>query len=278
MYQEIWIKGTKVREGARSRKRLPLIEFKNFGGRSVLDVGCAEGMLAIESKKAGARRVVALELNDVIEVAKDNAQKEEVEIEFIKTEAGEWLKNCNEHFDYVFFCAMLNHIKDKVQVLHDLSRITDRILYFETNFENNPDVVMEFVKKHTGFKKYNLKGKTGDRKEEDYHLYALRQDGMDAERFKHIAHLPVQEMNLNELFLIPAKPLLPNELEVVRQLKENLAVNGQFRPLWVAKRDNGYWVREGGHRFLAMKELNWEKCKVIDITGYEIRIYSGGKS
>ncbi len=54
------------------------------GGESVLDVGTGTGILAILSKKLGASKVVGVD-NDpmAIEIARENAEKNGVEVEFI---------------------------------------------------------------------------------------------------------------------------------------------------------------------------------------------------
>jgi len=264
MYQEVWINGKKIKNGARSRKRIPLIEFGKMKGKSVLDIGCSEGMLAIEAKKQGAERVLAIELGDIINTAKEVAKKENLDIEFIQTEAGKWLENCKEKFDYVFFCAMLNHMKDKIKTLRNIDRITDYVLYFETNFENKPEKVMPLVEKYTTFDKYNLVGQTGDRFPEDYHLYVCRRQFEDTERYKKYNHLPIQNIEMKDIHLVLGG-LTPDQIAKIQRLKESIEINGLVKPLLVEKKGDIYYVKEGGHRYLALKELKKRTAKCINI-------------
>lgn len=58
-----------------------------YPGMDVLDLGCGSGILAILSKKLGARRVVAVD-NDplAVEVAKENALRNNVEVDVRQSE------------------------------------------------------------------------------------------------------------------------------------------------------------------------------------------------
>jgi ParB-like chromosome segregation protein Spo0J len=51
----------------------------------------------------------------------------------------------------------------------------------------------------------------------------------------------------------------------VDALKENISRNGLVTPLYVTKNKKSYFIKEGGHRFLACKELGYKtiKCKVV---------------
>ncbi len=67
-------------------------------GDTVLDAGCGSGVLAIASKKLGASRVLAVDIqNEAIEECKTNAWENEVEIECKKASVDE----INENFDIV---------------------------------------------------------------------------------------------------------------------------------------------------------------------------------
>lgn len=67
-------------------------------GDTVLDAGCGSGVLAIASKKLGASRVLAVDIQDeAIEECKTNAWENEVEIECKKASVDE----INENFDIV---------------------------------------------------------------------------------------------------------------------------------------------------------------------------------
>jgi len=86
-------------------------------GDTVLDAGCGSGVLAIASKKLGASRVLAVDIqNEAIEECKINAWENEVEIEYKKASVDE----INENFDVVLaniqidvFRKVFNHLANK---------------------------------------------------------------------------------------------------------------------------------------------------------------------
>jgi ribosomal protein L11 methyltransferase len=64
-----------------------------------LDVGTGSGILSILAAKLGASKVVATDLDEQsIKIAKENAEKNDVKVEFIKTDLVEGI---NEQFDFI---------------------------------------------------------------------------------------------------------------------------------------------------------------------------------
>ncbi len=75
--------------------------------RSVLDLGCATGMLTRYLCGRGYRRVVGVDLNaQLIEVARANVQAE-----FVADDAIHYAAACREKFDIVFLLDILEHLE-----------------------------------------------------------------------------------------------------------------------------------------------------------------------
>ncbi|MDX2064816.1 MAG: 50S ribosomal protein L11 methyltransferase [Fimbriimonadaceae bacterium] len=68
---------------ATTRLCLELLESANPAGKQIADVGCGSGILAIAAKLLGAARVRAADIDPIaVEVARENAARNGVEIEF----------------------------------------------------------------------------------------------------------------------------------------------------------------------------------------------------
>ncbi|HIQ24919.1 MAG TPA: methyltransferase domain-containing protein [Persephonella sp.] len=96
---------------------LSLIPRYILKGDTVLDAGCGSGILSIASKKLGASRVLAVDIQgEAIEECKTNAWENEVEIECKKASVDE----INENFDIVLaniqidvFGKVFNHLVNR---------------------------------------------------------------------------------------------------------------------------------------------------------------------
>lgn len=88
-------------------------------GDSVLDVGCGTGILAIVAKKLGASRVVAVDSDEIaVEVAMENAKKNEVEILIKKSDL-------LEEVEGVFDVIVSNILAEvHVRLFRDVNRVT----------------------------------------------------------------------------------------------------------------------------------------------------------
>jgi 2-polyprenyl-3-methyl-5-hydroxy-6-metoxy-1,4-benzoquinol methylase len=75
--------------------------------QSVLDIGCATGMLTRYLVGRGYRRVVGIDLNaKLIEVARQNVQTE-----FVADDAVHFAATCKEKFDIIFLLDILEHLE-----------------------------------------------------------------------------------------------------------------------------------------------------------------------
>jgi tRNA (mo5U34)-methyltransferase len=90
-------------------------------GKSVLDIGCNAGFYAIEMKRRGADRVVAIDDEErYLAQARFAAETNAVEIEFHRLSVYE-LAQLNEKFDLVLFLGVFYHLRHPLLAL-DLIR------------------------------------------------------------------------------------------------------------------------------------------------------------
>ena len=65
---------------------------------SVQDLGCGTGILAIGAKLLGARKVLGYDTDPkALEIAKINARKLGVEVEFVFTDIADVIRSCKNH-------------------------------------------------------------------------------------------------------------------------------------------------------------------------------------
>ncbi len=71
-------------------------------GKEVLDLCCYTGGFALAAAKAGARRVVGVDLDeDALETARGNARLNRVKVDFVHQDLFNYLRQCREKFDIV---------------------------------------------------------------------------------------------------------------------------------------------------------------------------------
>jgi tRNA (mo5U34)-methyltransferase len=103
----------------------PAIKWRRFAhalppdlrGRTVLDIGCNAGFYAIEMKKRGADRVVALDADpDYLDQARFAAEVSGVELEFRELSVYD-VGMLGERFDIVLFLGVLYHLRHPLLAL-----------------------------------------------------------------------------------------------------------------------------------------------------------------
>ena len=114
--------------------------FKYFGeGKTVLDVGAANGYFSIEAVRRGANRVVALEkwswLGDGFKQFELARQYLAPDIETVHHDVMDLRSLSLESFDYVLFLGVLYHLKHPLYVLEILSDLTLGHLVVETHID-----------------------------------------------------------------------------------------------------------------------------------------------
>jgi tRNA (mo5U34)-methyltransferase len=104
---------------------------KDMTGLTVLDVGCNAGFYAIEMKKRGAKRVVAIDSDPrYLAQAQFAADVEEVDIEFRQLDVYR-VRELGEKFDFVIFMGVLYHLRHPQLALDLLwnHAVGDRMLF-----------------------------------------------------------------------------------------------------------------------------------------------------
>lgn len=107
-----------------------LIFPEDLTGKTVLDLGCAEGYFSFEAKKRGASRVVGLDVEtDVIRRNRLLADCLNLDVEFgvINLER----EKLSEKFDYVLCLNVLHHLTDPLSVLENLTEVARECLVLE---------------------------------------------------------------------------------------------------------------------------------------------------
>jgi len=110
-------------------KHLP----EDLSGASVLDLGCNSGYLAMNMKKRGAKRVVAVYTAPLILKQAEFIMKwYDVNVELVHRDVHTYCLTTEERFDYVIFLGIFYHLKYPVIVLDRLAEMTKSLLFFQT--------------------------------------------------------------------------------------------------------------------------------------------------
>ena len=128
----------------------PRVKFKGFahalpqdlGGRSVLDIGCNAGFYAIEMKRRGAGRVVAIDSDD--DYLAQGRFAAEVsgypEIEFAKLDVYD-VGQLGERFDLVIFMGVFYHLRHPLLALDLIhEHVATDLLLFQSMQRGSADV------------------------------------------------------------------------------------------------------------------------------------------
>jgi tRNA (mo5U34)-methyltransferase len=84
---------------------------QDLSGRSVLDIGCGDGLYAMETKRRGAARVVAIDTSEGnLALARETASARGAKIDFRRMAVYE-LGTIGERFDLVLFLGGLSHLR-----------------------------------------------------------------------------------------------------------------------------------------------------------------------
>lgn len=276
-YQEIYLKGKKIREGERNDKRISMFNWNEFKDRDVLDIGCNSGMFALEAKRRGARRVVAVEKEDCILNGREIAEKENLDVEFwqLDMESVEFRRYCPK-FDIVIFLSMYGYLRgDPAEYLNWLDLKIRRVMYFETNANGKHKQQIEALRKHTTFAAYLYVG-PGNQEGRAFHQF------WRCLRSKH--DLKVIEAEQIPVTFIPIKDAIPLRLAFTpygvddpkfHELKVDIKEHGLKMPLMGYKIPPNskfygrfrYRVAEGAHRFVALQQLGYKDfpCRIVEI-------------
>lgn len=102
-------------------------------GRTVLDLGCAEGLIAMEFARAGASAVVGIDSNDDLlkqgRLILDRARMREPRLRVVELQHAD-LNDAEEctSYDVVLALAIFHKLRDPVGALHSWADMADELL------------------------------------------------------------------------------------------------------------------------------------------------------
>jgi len=113
----------------------------DLAGRSVLDIGCNAGFYAIEMKRRGAGRVLAIDSDErYLAQARFAAEISAADIEFRNMSVYQ-LPALGERFDLVLFMGVLYHLRHPLlalDILHE--HVVDDLLVFQSMLRGDPSL------------------------------------------------------------------------------------------------------------------------------------------
>lgn len=127
----------------------PALKFRGFAhaipsdlhGMSVLDIGCNAGFYALEMKRRGADRVVAIDSDETyLAQARFAASITEADIEFRRLSIYR-VSELGERFDLVLFMGVLYHLRHPLLALDLLhEHVTRDLLVFQSMLRGAPEI------------------------------------------------------------------------------------------------------------------------------------------
>jgi tRNA (mo5U34)-methyltransferase len=121
----------------------------NLRGKSVLDIGCNAGFYAIEMKRRGAKRVVAIDSDPkYLAQARFAAEISKVDIEFHQRSVYE-LRELKERFDLVLFMGVFYHLRHPLLALDVIHEYAARDLLVFQSMQRGCNVVEPVKKDYT---------------------------------------------------------------------------------------------------------------------------------
>jgi 2-polyprenyl-6-hydroxyphenyl methylase/3-demethylubiquinone-9 3-methyltransferase len=94
-----------------------------LGGKKILDVGCGGGILTESLARAGCK-VTGIDLSeDAIEVAKNHANEQDLEIDYQVSSVEDLAVDHAHQFDVVTCMELLEHVPDPASIIHACAQL-----------------------------------------------------------------------------------------------------------------------------------------------------------
>ena len=256
----------------RTDLRLNMFDPEWFRNKTVLDLGCNNGYFTRLAMKSGAKRVVGVDISGCIEGAKMLAEQEGLQCEFwqLNMEDELFQKFCPK-FDVVLLLSSLAKMRDKDRFLKWLDTIVQGRLIFESNHGEVHKKDIDLVRKHIYFKYVDYLG-TSEIPEKPHYLWDCQKID-HTKRYGIIASAPMEFIPIDKIVgwgerdILHQKTKYDIQSEEFARLKEDIRVNGLKEYLVVNYKDGIYEGFQGGHRYLACKQLGYRyvPCKVVRV-------------
>ena len=131
-YQDLGIQGKKAHqydEFSRKYRMKDLKEYANLAtrhvndGGSVLEIATGSGYFCIELARLGNFQITGLDIsNDLIEIARTNAQQAGVKVDFLQGNASA-LQFPDMAFDFIFCSWAIKNFREPLKALHEMYRV-----------------------------------------------------------------------------------------------------------------------------------------------------------
>ena len=118
-YQKIELPNGISTPGRDRSKTADSIFPKDLTGKTVLDVGCAEGYFSFEAKKRNAEKVVGIDFDtDKLKIAKKFSEFQKLDIDFQNLDLDQL--DDADTYDYVICLNILHHVTDPIMTINKL--------------------------------------------------------------------------------------------------------------------------------------------------------------